>query len=94
VNSAPEESRGKSIFAKLSRVADHFLDGLSLDYLGTIPYDSSLPRSVMQQKALLEAFPTAQASIAFARIAEIVCRTPPNVNQGSIQFFWKRLLNV
>ncbi len=48
---------GKSIFAKLSKVADHFLDGLSLDYLGTIPHDTSVTKSVLQQRPLLEAFP-------------------------------------
>ncbi len=94
VNSAAEESMGKSIFAKLSKVADHFLDGLSLDYLGTIPHDTSVTRSVMQQRPLLEAFPDAPASKAFMQIAQTICRTPPNVNQGTIQFFWKRLLNV
>ncbi|MDR3570035.1 MAG: MinD/ParA family protein [Syntrophobacteraceae bacterium] len=94
INSASGEAHGKSIFAKLSKVADHFLDGISLDYLGTIPHDTSVTRSVIQQRALLEAFPEAPASKAFATIAETICRTRPNPNQGTIQFFWKRLLNV
>ncbi len=94
VNLAAEESMGKSIFAKLSKVADHFLDGLSLDYLGTIPHDKLVTRSVLQQRPLLEAFPEAPAAKAFMQIAESICRTPPNVNQGTIQFFWKRLLHV
>ena len=94
VNLAANESMGKSIFAKLSKVADHFLDGLSLDYLGTIPHDTSVTKSVMQQRPVLEAFPETQASKAFMRIAEIVRNDRPNANQGSIQFFWKRLLNV
>ncbi len=94
VNMAANESMGKSIFAKLSKVADHFLDGLSLDYLGTIPHDTSVTKSVMQQRPVLEAFPETQASKAFMRIAEIVRNDRPNANQGSIQFFWKRLLNV
>jgi flagellar biosynthesis protein FlhG len=94
VNMAANEAMGKSIFAKLSKVADHFLDGLSLDYLGTIPRDVSITKSVLQQRPLLEAFPSAPASKAFMRIAETISRTRPNVNQGTIQFFWKRLLNV
>ena len=94
VNLAANESMGKSIFAKLSKVADHFLDGLSLDYLGTIPHDTSVTRSVLQQRPLLEAFPEAPASKAFVQVANTICRTRPNVNQGTIQFFWKRLLNV
>ncbi|MGA2026042.1 MAG: MinD/ParA family protein [Syntrophobacteraceae bacterium] len=94
INSAANESMGKSIFAKLSKVADHFMDGLSLDYLGTIPHDTSVTKSVLQQRALLEAFPEAPASKAFMQVAQTIWRTRPNVNQGAIQFFWKRLLNV
>ncbi|MGA2402110.1 MAG: MinD/ParA family protein [Syntrophobacteraceae bacterium] len=94
VNLAANESMGKSIFAKLSKVADHFLDGLSLDYLGTIPHDTSVTKSVLLQRPVLEAFPETPASKAFMRIAETVRNTRPNANQGTIQFFWKRLLNV
>ena len=94
VNLAGNEIMGKSIFAKLSKVADHFLDGISLDYLGTIPHDTSVTKSVLRQRPLLELFPEAPASKAFMRIAETICSTCPNVNQGTIQFFWKRLLNV
>jgi len=94
VNSAANESNGKSIFAKLSKVADHFLDGLSLDYLGTIPHDISVTKSVMKQRPVLEVFPETPASKAFMRIAETIRNNRPNANQGSIQFFWKRLLNV
>jgi flagellar biosynthesis protein FlhG len=94
VNQTSNESMGKSIFAKLSKVADHFLDGLSLDYLGTIPHDTSVTKSVLQQRPLLELFPSSPASKAFINIAETISRTRPNVNQGTIRFFWKRLLNV
>ena len=94
VNSAANESNGKSIFAKLSKVADHFLDGLSLDYLGTIPHDISVTKSVMKQRPVLEVFPETPASKAFMRIAETIRNNRPNANHGSIQFFWKRLLNV
>ncbi len=94
VNSVPNESAGKSVFSKISRVADHFLDGLSLDYLGSIPQDALVTKAVLQQKALLDAFPLAPASKAFGRVAESIHRTPPSINQGNIQFFWKRLLHV
>ncbi|MFZ2445908.1 MAG: MinD/ParA family protein [Syntrophobacteraceae bacterium] len=94
VNASPSESAGKSIFSKISKVADHFLDGLSLDYIGTIPHDVAVTRAVLQQKALLELFPQTPAAQAFMIVAQTIKRTQPTVNQGSIQFFWKRLLNV
>ncbi|MEM5786046.1 MAG: MinD/ParA family protein [Syntrophobacteraceae bacterium] len=53
VNQCRNEASGKNIFSKISKVADHFLDGLSLDYLGAIPHDIMITKSVLQQRALL-----------------------------------------
>jgi flagellar biosynthesis protein FlhG len=94
INSVKDEAMGKSIFSKISKVADHFLDGLSLDYLGCIPHDPLIPKAVIQQRALLEAFPQAEASKAFTLLARKLERSPPQFNHGSIQFFWKQLLQV
>jgi flagellar biosynthesis protein FlhG len=94
-NVVKDEAAGKAIFAKISKVADHFLDGLSLDYLGAVPYDPCMPKAVMQQKPLLELFPQAPAAKAFVGLANKLQKTPPpHLNHGNIQFFWKRLLHV
>jgi flagellar biosynthesis protein FlhG len=94
-NNVKDDHSGKSIFMQISKVADHFLDGLSLDYLGNIPSDPNVTRAVIQQKPLLEVFPQSPASKAFTNLAGRLDKTlPPQFNQGSIQFFWKRLLNV
>jgi flagellar biosynthesis protein FlhG len=93
-NQVRDEKSGKAIFAKISKVADHFLDGLSLDYLGSIPYDANVPQAVIQQRPLIEAFPNAPAAKAFFALAQTIQRTPPYSNQGNIQFFWKRLLKI
>jgi flagellar biosynthesis protein FlhG len=94
VNSVKDEKMGKSIFAKISKVADHFLDGLSLDYVGSIPYDPNVPKAVIQQKPLMEIFPESSASRAFLSVARRIQKSDPHLNQGSIQFFWKRLLKI
>ncbi len=93
-NSVHNEKAGKSIFAKISKVADHFLDGISLDFLGSIPNDPDVPRAVLRQKALVEAFPNAPAARAFITIAEKIMKSAPHPNNGTVQFFWKRLLKV
>lgn len=93
-NSAKDEREGKAIFAQISKVADHFLDGLSLDYIGTIPQDPHIPKAVLQQRPLMEAFPDTAAARAFTALAKNIQKSPASVNHGSIQFFWKRLLNV
>lgn len=94
-NNVENETIGKSIFTKISKVADHFLDGLSLDYVGNIPRDPLVPKAIIQQRPLLEIFPEAEAARAFSGVAKRLHKTPcPHFNQGSIQFFWKRLLQV
>ncbi len=93
-NGVDDEKSGKMVFSKISKVADHFLDGLSLDFLGSIPKDPFIPQSVLQQKALLELYPQSPSARAFLRMADQIQRQPPRVTPGSIQFFWKRLMNV
>jgi len=94
VNCVKNEKEGLSVFGKISKVADHFLNDLSLEYLGTIPRDPYIGKSVMQQKPVLEAYPKAPACRAFRTVAEKIRKTPPRANAGNIQFFWKRLLRI
>ncbi len=93
-NQVKDEKMGKSIFSKISAVADHFLDGLSLDYIGCVPYDANLPMAVIQQKPLMQVYPNSPACKALMVIAARIQRNPPQTNQGTIQFFWKRLLKL
>lgn len=94
-NAVKDEAAGKAIFAKICRVADHFLDGLSLDYLGAVPHDPHMSKAVIQQKPLLELFPQAPAAKAFTTLANRLQKAPPpHQIHGNIQFFWKRLLHV
>jgi len=94
VNSVEDEKRGKAIFAKISKVADHFLDGISLDYLGCIPYDANMSKAIIQQKPFIDLFPQAAAAKAFMMLAHRIQKSPPHVNHGTVQFFWKRLLKA
>ncbi len=93
-NNVKDEKEGRAVFGKISRVADRFLDGLSLDFLGWIPRDPSVPEAIKKQQALLTLFPGAPASKAFMDIAKRIDREPPTGLRGNIQFFWKRLLKV
>jgi flagellar biosynthesis protein FlhG len=94
-NNVKDEPTGKAVFAKISKVADHFLDGLSLDYLGAVPYDPCMSKAIIQQKPLLELFPEAPAAKALTVLANRLDKAPPPyLNHGNIQFFWKRLLHV
>jgi flagellar biosynthesis protein FlhG len=95
VNLAADAAEAKGVFEKISKVADRFLESLSIDYLGFIPYDEKLPFAVRHQRPVLEICPKASSSQGFVELAKTISERPLRPkDQGSIQFFWKQLLQA
>ena len=93
VNLVEDDQEAREVFRKISRVADRFLDHLSIDYLGFIPFDEKLPMAVKQQRAILELYPRAPSSRGFMGLAKRLAEKPVrSKGDGQIQFFWKQLL--
>ncbi len=67
-NKVNSESEGKAVYAKMQSVVQKFLGG-DLDYLGYIPYDGNLEKSVRNQKVVSLEYPTSKASKSFEIIA-------------------------
>jgi len=83
---------GRSLFGKLSKVAQRFLD-VSLTYMGAIPYDEYLRKAVQRQQAVVEAFPRSSSAISFGRLARKADAWPmPEVATGQMEFFIERLV--
>jgi len=83
---------GQSLFAKLSRVADHYLN-VTLDYVGAIPFDEYLVKAVKKQQAVTRAYPQSPSSLAFRKIAGKLDRWPlPDKASGHLEFFVERLI--
>jgi flagellar biosynthesis protein FlhG len=92
VNSSGEAQK---VFNQLATVADKFLGFLSLNFLGFIPKDSSVPKSVRQQKPALELYPDSRACKKFLELAENLVNTQvKSAQDGNIKFFWKNLLGI
>ena len=93
VNMAPDEKNAKNMFARLHAACDHFLDGVSLDYMGFIPRDTMVRKAVVAQTPFTVASPDCPASRAMTQIASSVqnWEVPENLD-GNIKFFWKKLL--
>ncbi|MBI4797704.1 MAG: MinD/ParA family protein [Desulfarculus sp.] len=94
VNNVKSEAEAKAVYRKLSMAADHFLGGLSIDYLGFIPSDPAVSKAVIQQRALLEAYPTSPAARGIEQLAKAFLRTPMDQGDGNIKFFWRRLVEM
>ena len=93
INMSPDEKSAKSMFARLHAACDHFLDGVSLDYMGFIPRDTMVRKAVVNQTPFTVASPDCPASRAMKQIAASVqnWEAPENLD-GNIKFFWKKLL--
>ncbi len=62
---------GKNLFNKFDLVVDKFLN-IKLKFIGIIPYDSHMQKSVMQQKPVSIAFPNSSGAKAFENIIGVL----------------------
>jgi flagellar biosynthesis protein FlhG len=87
-------NEGREVYRKLSLVAERFLH-ISMDFLGSIPYDARVPEAVCQQHALVELYPQSKAAQAFLHLAQDLVDWPlPDAPKGGLQFFWHSLLRT
>jgi flagellar biosynthesis protein FlhG len=94
VNCVRSEDEALQVFRKLTMVADRYLD-ISIDYLGSIPHDRQMVDAIRQQQVIVDLFPTSKISMAFDALARTIADEPLHMEpKGSIQFFWKRLLDL
>ena len=91
-NMVRSEQEGRNMFAKLQTVTDRFLE-VTLQYVGSIPYDESVRKAVQRQLAVLEAFPKSKAALAYRQLATKVDAWPVlNTPRGHLEFFVERLV--
>lgn len=85
---------GRQLFEKLARVSQRFLD-VTLGYMGAIPYDDYLRKSVQRQLAVVEAYPRSRSALAFRKMAGRTERWPvPHMATGRLEFFVERLIRA
>ncbi len=92
-NMVQTSQEGRELFANLSGVCNRFLD-VTLNYLGSVPFDENIRKSVRKQKALVAAFPRSPAAIPIKSLAKKVEQWPiPKDASGNIEFFMERLVS-
>ena len=92
VNFIKNEEEALDVYRKLTMVANRYLD-ISIDYIGSIPRDKLMVEAIRKQQVLVQLFPDSKTSQAFEALARSIIQEPQTLEpKGSIQFFWKRLL--
>lgn len=91
-NMTHQGSNGRSLFEKLLRASERFLQ-VTLDHAGSVPYDDRVWRAVQLQTPFVTAFPTSLATAALKKLARSADSwREPQVPRGNIEFFVERLL--
>ncbi|MEA3406350.1 MAG: MinD/ParA family protein [Pseudomonadota bacterium] len=90
-NMSRSEQHGRQLYNKLSRVCEQFLD-VSIDYLGTVPFDHDLREAVQKQSPVTVSYPNSAAAKSFKEMAYTVDSWPiPRGMTGYLQFFVEQL---
>ncbi len=95
VNQASSSREATEVFISVTRVTEKFLGGLSMHYLGFIPFDEKLSLSIQNQKAVLEIYPEASSSKNFMDLAKTISESPiRNNNSQTLEFFSRKYFNA
>ncbi len=93
-NMAQSAMEGAHIFQKLVDVTEQFLN-VSLDLVGTIPYDLNSRKVVQQRKAIFDVLPGSGASRAYKKLADRTEKwSLPRQANGNLQFFIEQLVQA
>lgn len=85
---------GRNLFNRLVKITERFLDDVTLQYLGAVPYDEMVRKAVQKQHAVYEAYPRAKSSLAFKMMAQQINNWPlARTPRGHLEFFVERLVN-
>ncbi|QEQ95814.1 MinD/ParA family protein [Neptunomonas concharum] len=91
-NMVATDAEGRNMFNKLVTVTDRFLE-VTLQYVGSIPYDENVRKSVQRQIPVLKAFSKTKAALAYRQLATKVDSWPvQDVPRGHLEFFVERLV--
>lgn len=91
-NMTRSAQEGIQLFNKLNGVCERFLDA-SLQYLGHIPFDDNVRKSIQHRRPLLEFAPRSRAAQAIKVLAQKVDEWPVQMRpRGHLEFFVERLL--
>jgi flagellar biosynthesis protein FlhG len=94
-NMVNHEKEAKSVYQSMSKVVSRFMGGISLEYVGFIPWDSSLQESVIKRKPVMCCYPESSSSKSFTKLADHLLRQTDRIPiDGNIKFFWKRLMTA
>lgn len=91
LNRMDSADEAQAVGHNFAYTAERYL-GVTVDYLGFIPNDERLARAGDMRTSVVEAFPVAQSTSQFRRLAESLLRWPQQASLGSVGNFMQRVI--
>jgi flagellar biosynthesis protein FlhG len=91
VNSADSEKGALKVYQTLSDIADNFID-VVIDYLGYIPRDDNVRRSIRSQRPFVEMFPSSPCSLALHGVTDALLAKRARTSFEDAPIFWSRII--
>lgn len=91
-NMVQSPQQGEGLFVKLTKVTDRYLD-VALNYVGAVPYDEDLRRSVQKQVPVIKSFPQSKSALAIKNLSRVIDSRPIKAQAGGyLEFFIERMI--
>lgn len=91
LNRMPSADEAQAVAHNFAYTAERYL-GVSVDYLGYIPLDERLTRAGDMRTSVVTAFPVAQSTSQFRKLAEGLMRWPQQASLDSVGGFMQRVI--
>ena len=91
INSVSSEREAQGVYQQLTKVADGFLKGVYVEYLGYILRDTHVSKAIRQQKVFLKIYPFSKFSVCMNELAEKIIKEKPKLISGESNqsYFWR-----
>ena len=91
VNSSHSEQAALRVYQTLSDIADSFID-VVIDYMGYIPRDENVSRSISAQRPFLDMFPSSPCSVALRNLGEALLAKRVQSASEETPLLWSRII--
>jgi flagellar biosynthesis protein FlhG len=91
LNRMPSPEEAQAVADNFTYTAERYL-GVSVDYAGYIPLDERLSRASHLHTSVVDAFPVAQSTSHFRKLADGLLRWPQPPTLGSVGGFMQRVI--
>lgn len=93
VNMVESEKEAKKVYFSLSQAVSKFLGGTVIEYLGFLPREPEVGKSVLKRMPVMNAYPDSEYTKAMIKLSNVLVKSVSrNSNSGNLKLFMNRFV--